>query len=76
MRYAIKHMPKSKKQKKDILEAIKDKISRSKSIVFTNFDKLEVKESEELRSKLKEENSEYYVAKKTLFEKAFEKENI
>lgn len=69
-------MPKSKKQKKDILEAIKDKISRSKSIVFTNFDKLEVKESEELRSKLKEENSEYYVAKKTLFEKAFEKENI
>lgn len=69
-------MAKSKEQKKEILNNLKDKISRSKSIVFANFDKLEVKENEALRSKLKEENSEYYVAKKTLLEKAFEGENI
>jgi large subunit ribosomal protein L10 len=69
-------MPKSREQKKEILENLKDKIGKSKSIVFASFDKLEVKESEELRTKLKAENSEYYVAKKTLLEKAFKDENI
>ncbi len=66
----IIHMAKSKEQKKEILEGLKDKIGKSKSIVFTKFDGLQVKENEELRNKLKEENSEYYVAKKTLLDLA------
>lgn len=46
--------------------ALKDKISRSKSIVFTKFEALEVKDNEDLRKALKEQGSEYMVAKKTL----------
>lgn len=64
-------MPKTKEQKKDIVASLRDKISRSKSVVFANFDKLSVKENEELRNNLKAENGEYYVAKKTLLDLAF-----
>jgi len=63
-------MAKNKEQKKEILENLKDKIGKSKSIVFTKFDGLQVRENEELRNKLKEENSEYYVAKKSLLDLA------
>ncbi|MCU0680326.1 MAG: 50S ribosomal protein L10 [Planctomycetes bacterium] len=59
-------MAKTKVQKRDILNGLKDKISRSKSIVFASFNALGVKENEDLRVKLRKENSEYYVAKKTL----------
>ena len=64
-------MPKNKEQKRDILVDLKDKISRSKSIVFTTFDALGVKDNEELRKSLKKENGEYYVSKKTLMSFAF-----
>lgn len=64
-------MPKNKEQKRDILADLKDKISRSKSIVFTTFDALEVKDNEELRKNLKKENGEYFVSKKTLMSIAF-----
>lgn len=64
-------MPKNKEQKRDILVDLKDKISRSKSIVFTTFDALGVKDNEELRKSLKKENGEYYVSKKTLMSIAF-----
>jgi large subunit ribosomal protein L10 len=69
-------MPKTREQKRDILEILKEKISRSKSVVFTKFDKLEAKEGEELRRELKKENSEYYVAKKTLMKLAFKESGI
>ncbi len=66
-------MAKSKEQKKQIVESLIDKIERSKSIIFTKFSGLQVKENEELRKELKKENSEYYVAKKTLLDLAFKK---
>ncbi|MCK9438632.1 MAG: 50S ribosomal protein L10 [Patescibacteria group bacterium] len=69
-------MPKNKEQKRDILADLKDKISRSKSIVFTTFDALGVKDNEELRKSLKKENGEYYVSKKTLMDIAFKDSNI
>src|SRR3989339_487336 len=69
-------MPKTKLQKGEILRDLAAKIEKSKSIVFTQFDKLGVKENEELRNKLKEENSEYMVAKKTLMDIAFKNEKI
>lgn len=69
-------MPKNKQQKQEILQNLKDKISQSKSIVFAGFNALGVKDNEALRAKLREENSEYYVAKKTLLEKAFKDSNI
>ncbi len=59
-------MPKTKEQKKAILEDLADKVSRSKSVVFTKFEKLNVGENEDLRRRLKAEGSEYFVTKKTL----------
>jgi len=69
-------MPKNKQQKEEILKSLKEKISQAKSVVFAGFDALGVKDNEDLRSKLRAENSEYYVAKKTLLEKAFESSKI
>ena len=69
-------MAKTKEQKKEILDGLKDKVSRSKSVVFTSFDKLGVKDNEDLRNKLRAENSEYLVAKKTLLDLAFQDSEI
>lgn len=64
-------MPKNKIQKQEILRNISEKIKKSKSIVFAGFNALTVKNNESLRALLKKENSEYYVAKKTLMNLAF-----
>ncbi len=69
-------MPKTKDQKKRIIKDITDKIGKSKSVIFTKFNGLTVKENEELRRKLKLESGEYYVAKKTLFDLAFKDAKI
>lgn len=69
-------MPKSKQQKQEVLASLADKIQKAKSIVFTSFNALTVKDNEELRLKLRAENSEYYVAKKTLLDLAFKKNPI
>jgi len=69
-------MPKTKGQKQAIIKALSEKIDNSKSVVFAQFEALKVKDNEELRKKLKAEDSEYYVAKKTLFDIAFAKQNI
>jgi len=71
-----KFMPKSKIQKKEILSNLADKIKKSKSIIFTGFNALGVKDNENLRVKLRAENSEYYVAKKTLINRAFKDSKI
>ena len=63
-------MPKSKQQKIEILESLKDKVSRAKSMVFVGYNALGVKDNEALRAKLKAENGEYYVPKKTLMTRA------
>jgi large subunit ribosomal protein L10 len=69
-------MPKSKQQKSEIVEALNDKIGRAKSVVFAQFGALKVKEAEDLRKQLKAENSEIYVAKKTLFNVAFKNSGL
>lgn len=69
-------MPKSKIQKQEILRNLTERIKKSKSIIFTGFNALGVKDNEELRSKLRAENSEYYVAKKTLLERALKEHGI
>jgi len=69
-------MPKSKQQKSEIVEALNDKISRAKSVVFAQYGALKVKDAENLRRDLKAENSEIYVAKKTLFNIAFKNSGL
>ena len=69
-------MPKSKIQKQEILRNLTERIKKSKSIVFTGFNALGVKDNEALRLKLREEHGEYYVAKKTLLERALKEQGI
>ena len=66
-------MSKTKEQKKDILKSIKDKLGKSKSIVFSGDTGLDVKTVEKLRKELREKGSEYFVTKKTLLKLADDK---
>jgi len=65
-------MPKSKIQKGEISRTLSEKIKKAKSMVFAGFNALGVKDNENLRTKLRAENSEYYVAKKTLLNRALQ----
>jgi large subunit ribosomal protein L10 len=69
-------MPKTKVQKQEVLRTLNQKISQSKSIIFTAFNALEVKDNEKLRALLRQENGEYYVAKKTLIGLALKEANL
>ena len=69
-------MPKSKIQKQDILASLTEKVKKSKSVVFAGFNAFGVKDNEALRAKLRAEKGEYYVAKKTLLNRAFKDSNI
>lgn len=66
---------KNKSQKKEELESLKKKIPESKIIVFTTFSKegekgLSVSQMTELKRSLRELDSEYLIAKKTLTDMA------
>jgi len=66
----------SKEKKKDILNSLKDVVSKATAVVFVNFHKLTVARATELRKKLREEGVSYVVAKKTLARKAFEGSSV
>jgi len=68
-------MATTKEQKKEILQNLKDKIKKAKSVLFVKFNGLGVKENEALRKELKQEEGDYMVAKKTLIDIAFKEEN-
>ena len=61
----------TKKQKKEILDDLKDKIAQQKAIVFVDYTGLKVKDLSKLRKKLRESDSLFRVAKKTLLRIAF-----
>lgn len=63
-------MAKSKEQKKEILDALKDKLAKSKSVVFSSDEGATVKSVETLRKELKQNGAEYFVTKKTLLKLA------
>ncbi len=69
-------MPKTKEQKRTILKELTEKIGKAKSIVFAKYSGLGVKDNEDLRSRLRQENNEYYVAKKTLFDLSLKDKGI
>lgn len=69
-------MAKTRKEKEAALQDLVDRVTRAKSLVFVNFDKLKVKEIEELRKKCREEGVDYLVAKKTLMKLAFKEKGI
>ena len=62
-------MAKTKAQKKEVLDTLKEKMGDMKSAVFVNFSGIPVKEIDQLRNSCKDENIEYAVTKKTLLKK-------
>jgi large subunit ribosomal protein L10 len=63
-------MAKTKEQKKEILEALKDKLNKSKAVVFSSDEGATVQSVEALRKELKQSGAEYLVTKKTLLKLA------
>ncbi len=67
----------TKVQKQKILQDLKEKIDRQKSIIFGDISGVKVGDLQKLRKKMKESGCEFKVAKKTLINLAFKgKENI
>ncbi len=62
----------TKEQKKETIKNLSDRFSKSKAIVFLGFQGLSAKDNIELRKKLRGENVDYKVAKKTLIKKGLE----
>jgi large subunit ribosomal protein L10 len=69
-------MPKTKEEKKKILNELKEKIEKQKIMIFVDFTGVKNKEFFILRKKLKESNSEIKVAKKTLMNLALKEMNL
>ena len=66
----------TKQKKEAIVKNLTEKFSKSKSIVFIGFQGITVKEDEELRSKFRDENIDYKVARKTLVKKSLQEVKI
>jgi large subunit ribosomal protein L10 len=66
IRIFVENMALTKTQKEKIVKDLKDKISKQKAMIFIDFTGLKVKDLFNLRKKLKTEDSELKVAKKTL----------
>lgn len=69
-------MPKSKAQKQEELALVQSKLASSQGVVFTSDQGLTVKESEDLRKKLRNEQAGYQGIKKTLLLKALAEAKI
>lgn len=66
----------TKQQKNDQLDALVQKFKEAKSVIFTEYRGLSVKDISKLRNKLRTENVEYKVAKKTLMRLAAKENGI
>ncbi|MBU0649128.1 50S ribosomal protein L10 [Patescibacteria group bacterium] len=69
-------MPKTKEQKKKVVDQLKEKFGKAKSVVFADFQGLKVSEIEELRNKCHEQDIDYTVAKKTLLRLALKEAEL
>lgn len=58
--------------KQEVVNEIKEKIENAKSITIVGFDKMDVEEITDLRSKFRQGNSEYKVYKNTMMRFAFQ----
>jgi large subunit ribosomal protein L10 len=64
------NMPKTKQQKEETVKDLAEKLSKTKTVIFTNFDGLNVTDTTELRNLLRENNIDYAVTKRTLIKLA------
>ncbi len=63
-------MPKTRVQKEEIVQKLKEKFSQARSVVFTDYKGLTMKHLSDLRNKLSEVDSEFTITKNTLLNKA------
>lgn len=66
----------TKDKKKEIIKDLVERLSRQKAIVFFDYAGLKVDQFQELRNKLREENIDCQVIKKTLIDLALEKAGL
>lgn len=66
----------SKEQKKQILDDLKEKLSRQKAVFLVGITGLKVEDAFQLRKLLKGNEAQLQVAKKTLMEKAFQESDL
>jgi large subunit ribosomal protein L10 len=66
----------SKQKKKDIVKDLSEKLARQKALFFADFSGIKVKDLADLKAKLRQENAELKVAKKTLMKVAFKEKGI
>jgi len=69
-------MPLTKEKKKKIIEDLKEKIDKQKSMVFVSIANLKAKELIDLRDKLKEKDCLLFVVKKTLLKIASQEKKL
>lgn len=69
-------MAKTREQKQQIVENLKNQLSQVKGAVFADFTGLKVNELEDLRAKLKENDSRFTVTKRSLLKLAFMKAGL
>ncbi len=66
----------SKDRKKEVYEKMQGIVKDSETVVFVNFNGLNVTDTNQLRSDLRDEDSSYTVAKKTLIRKTLDESKI
>jgi len=63
-------MAKTKQQKKETVQKLSEKLERAKTVVFTDYKGLSMKQLSDLRDQLREVNSEFTITKNTLLQRA------
>ena len=69
-------MPKTKTQKHDLVQEFSDKLGRSKSVVFADYQGLTMSQLAEMRSKLADNSAEFTVTKNTLLKIALDNNKL
>jgi len=69
-------VPKTREQKENLVKSLEEKFAKAKSAVLINYKGLKVKETEELREKVRTAQAEMNVTKNTLVKIAIKKSGI
>lgn len=69
-------MPKTKEEKKRIVNNLTEKLNKTKSVILTNYQGLAVNQMQELKREIEKNKGEYSVVKNTLFLKALSKSKL
>ena len=69
-------MAKTKEQKKEIIQKLKDNLDKEKSMVFVDYKGLKAKDMFNLREELKKQNGLLFVIKRTLMNLVFKEKGI